>query len=144
MMNRRRFMRLSAASMAAVRGSVLESHPLSPELQGWTLVWSDEFDYKGCPDPIKWGYEEGYVRHNELQYYTINRLENARVDGEHLLIELRKETPESFLPTSLNDEWHRYTSASINTRNTAYWTYGRFEIVAKMPQGKVPGRLSGF
>jgi beta-glucanase (GH16 family) len=90
----------------------------------------------GHPDPAKWGYEEGYVRHNELQYYTANRLENARADGEHLVIELRKETPESFLPTSINDEWHRYTSASVNTRNTASWTYGRFEVMAKMPEGK--------
>ena len=108
----------------------------APNLPGWKLVWSDEFNYTGRPDPTKWGYEEGYVRHNELQYYTVNRLENARVDGHNLLIELRKETPESFLPTSINDEWHRYTAASVNTRNTASWTYGRFEIMAKMPQGK--------
>jgi beta-glucanase (GH16 family) len=108
----------------------------TPSLLGWKLVWSDEFNYTGHPDPSKWGYEEGYVRHNELQYYTVNRLENARVDGHNLLIELRKETPESFLPTSINDQWHRYTSASVNTRNTASWTYGRFEIRAKMPQGK--------
>jgi beta-glucanase (GH16 family) len=108
----------------------------APKLPGWKLVWSDEFNYKGHPNPAKWGYEEGYVRHNELQYYTVNRLENARADGQHLIIELRKETPGSFLPTSINDEYHRYTAASVNTRNTASWTYGRFEIMAKMPQGK--------
>lgn len=104
--------------------------------QGKKLVWSDEFNYTGHPDPTKWGYEEGYIRHNELQYYTVNRLENTRVDGQHLLIEVRKETPESFYPTSANDEWHRYTSASVTTRNTAYWTYGRIEIRAKLPKGK--------
>jgi hypothetical protein len=76
--------------------------PTAP--QGWKLVWADEFNYRGHPDPAKWGYEEGYVRHNELQYYTVNRLENARVEDGNLLIELRKETPESFLPTSINDE----------------------------------------
>src|SRR6266498_4015195 len=104
--------------------------------QNKKLVWSDEFNYIGHPNPDKWNYEEGYVRHNELQYYTVNRLENARVDGNNLIIELRKETPESFLPTSINDEWHRYTSASINTRNTFSHKYGRFEIKAKMPQDK--------
>src|ERR1035437_833474 len=108
----------------------------TPELPGWKLVWSDEFNYTGHPDPAKWGYEDGYVRHNELQYYTVNRLENARVDGHNLLIELRKETPQSFLPTSINDEFHRYTAASVNTRNTESWTYGRFEVMAKMPEGK--------
>jgi beta-glucanase (GH16 family) len=112
-----------------------------PQLSGWKLVWSDEFNYVGHPDSTKWGYEEGYVRHNELQYYTVSRLENARVDGHNLLIELRKETPASLLPTSINDEWHRYTSASLNTRNTASWTYGRFEIMAKMPRG--PRHLAG-
>ena len=126
------------ALLAALMYSGLSSLAFAqaPKLPGWKLVWDDEFNYTGHPNPAKWGYEEGYVRHNELQYYTVNRLENARVDSHNLLIELRKETPESFLPTSLNDEFHRYTSASVNTRNTASWTYGRFEIMAKMPQGK--------
>ncbi|HEX7362211.1 MAG TPA: glycoside hydrolase family 16 protein [Bryobacteraceae bacterium] len=101
---------------------------------GWKLVWSDEFNYTGHPNPAKWGYEQGYIRHNELQYYTVNRLANARVDGKHLLIELRKETPQSFLPTSINDKWHRYTSASVNTRHLAAWTYGRFVIRAELPK----------
>jgi len=115
---------------------ILTLMPVLAFCQTKKLVWSDEFNYEGHPDPAKWGYEEGYVRHNELQYYTVNRLENARVDGQHLLIEVRKETPESFYPTSINDEWHRYTSASVNTRNTASWKYGRFEIRAKLPKGK--------
>lgn len=110
--------------------------PLVAFCQTGKLIWSDEFNYTGHPDPSKWGYEEGYYRRPiELQYYTVGRLENARVDGQHLIIELRKETPESFYPTSLNDEWHRYTSACVNTRNTASWTYGRFEIRAKLPEG---------
>jgi beta-glucanase (GH16 family) len=116
------------------RTGLMESE--NPERSGWKLVWADGFDYIGHPDPTKWGYEEGYIRHNELQYYTVDRLENARVDGQRLIIELRKESSESFLPTSINDEWHRYTSASINTRNTGSWTYGRFEIMAKMPEGR--------
>ena len=47
---------------------------------GWELAWSDEFDYSGKPDPASWGHETGYVRNNELQYYT-DRLENARVEN---------------------------------------------------------------
>lgn len=110
--------------------------PVSLFGQTKKLVWSDEFNYKGHPDPDKWGYEEGYYRRPiELQYYTVSRLENARVDGKNLIIELRKETPESFYPTSLNDEFHRYTAAAVNTRNTASWKYGRFEIRAKLPKG---------
>jgi len=36
----------------------------------WKLVWSDEFDRDGAPDPAKWGYEVGYIRNGEAQYYT--------------------------------------------------------------------------
>jgi len=116
--------------------SIVLLFPVCCICQNKNLIWSDEFNYKGHPDASKWNYEEGYVRHNELQYYTVNRLENARADGNNLILELRKETPESFLPTSINDEWHRYTSVSINTRNTFSFKYGRVEIRAKMPQGK--------
>ena len=80
--------------------------------------------------------EEGYLRHNELQCYSVNRLQNARVSGYDLLIEWRKETPKSFLPASINDEWCRCTAASVNTRITPSWTHGRFEIMANMPQGR--------
>jgi len=53
---------------------------------GWTLVFSDEFDRPGAPDPAKWGYETGYIRNKEAQYYT-SRRENVRVEGGNLVIE---------------------------------------------------------
>jgi beta-glucanase (GH16 family) len=37
----------------------------------WKLVWADEFDKPGAPDPSKWGYETGFVRNNEAQYYAL-------------------------------------------------------------------------
>ena len=58
----------------------------------WKLVWSDEFDKDGTPDPSKWTYEEGMIRNRELQYYTADRRENARVEGGHLVVEARRET----------------------------------------------------
>ncbi|RPI33910.1 MAG: glycoside hydrolase family 16 protein [Nitrospiraceae bacterium] len=90
------------------------------------LVWSDEFDYTGIPDPSKWDYEEGYVRNNELQYYTKSRPENARVENGMLIIETRKE------PSS----GHKYTSASLTTKDRADWLYGRIEVRAKLPAGR--------
>ena len=77
------------------------AHRLSrrpPPCRAGSWCGRDEFSYSGLPNPAKWGYEEGYVRHNELQYYSVNRLESARVEDGNLLIELRKETPENFLP----------------------------------------------
>jgi len=91
----------------------------------WDLVWSDEFDYKGLPDPQRWGYEVGYIRNHELQYYTEARYENARVEDGMLVITSRKEPYEGY----------DYTSASLQTSGTATWTYGRFEVRAKLPAG---------
>jgi hypothetical protein len=121
----------------------------APALPGWNLVWSDEFNYTGHPDPTKWGYEEGYVRHNELQYYTVNRPENPRVDGHNLLIELRKETPESFLPTSINDEWHRYTAAVDDMYNKFHlyameWYPGHMDFMRAFFEAEPRASASGI
>ncbi|MEO0224914.1 MAG: sugar-binding protein, partial [candidate division WOR-3 bacterium] len=93
----------------------------------WKLVWSDEFDYNGPPDPNKWGYDigGGGWGNQELQYYT-NRLENARVENGKLIIEARKE----------NYNGYEYTSARLKTRYKGDWLYGRFEIRAKLPGGR--------
>lgn len=92
----------------------------------WQLAWSDDFLGEGLPDPDKWSYESGYIRNNEAQYYTDGREENIRMEDGMLVIEARKESFEGF----------EYTSASINTSESATWTYGRFEIRAKLPAGK--------
>jgi len=94
--------------------------------QKWTLVWSDEFDYTGLPDPSKWGYEVGFIRNNELQYYTSARPENAMVKNGNLLLIGRKESYESA----------NYTSASITTDRKQSWTYGRIEGRMKLPKGQ--------
>ena len=60
--------------------------PASGNEQAWTLIWADEFDVDGLPDPARWDYEAGYVRNNELQYYTRARQENARIEGGMLII----------------------------------------------------------
>lgn len=76
----------------------------------WELMWSDEFDYQGLPDRTKWGYEEGFVRNSESQYYTRARQENARVEDGMLIIECRKE---HFKPE--NHDAVEYTAASLIT-----------------------------
>lgn len=95
-------------------------------MQEMKLVWADEFDKEGAPDPEKWKPEVGMLRNNELQYYTANRKENARVEGGMLVLEARKEP------------WEKagYTSASLTTAGKASWTCGRFEIRAKIPYGR--------
>ncbi|MGZ4010395.1 MAG: glycoside hydrolase family 16 protein, partial [Flavisolibacter sp.] len=64
-----------------------------PASTGMKLVWNDEFNYTGLPDKAKWNYDVGGDGwgNNELQYYTSDRLENARVENGQLVIEARKE-----------------------------------------------------
>ena len=90
----------------------------------WTLVFADEFDTPGAPDPSKWGYETGYIRNQEAQCYT-SRAENARVENGALVIEARKEPYQS----------SGYTSASLNTLGRFEFLHGRVEVRAKIPTG---------
>ncbi len=89
-----------------------------------TLVWSDEFNYEGTPDSSKWVYEEGFVRNDEIGYFT-TRLKNVRVEGGVLVIEAHKETYSNA----------NYTTGSIKTYGKRNFKYGRFEVRAKMPYG---------
>ena len=88
--------------------------------QDWKLVWSDEFDGSGKVDPARWTFEEGYIRNHETQIYT-NR--NARRDNGILIIEARR-------------EGDKITSSSVTTEGRQSWTYGRFEVRAKLPGGR--------
>jgi beta-glucanase (GH16 family) len=91
--------------------------------QGMRLVWSDEFNNKGAPDPAKWGYDTGGYGwgNNEAQRYTDSR-NNSVVRGGSLYIIARNE----------NKHW---TSARLKTKGKAEWAYGYFEIRAKLPEG---------
>jgi beta-glucanase (GH16 family) len=98
-------------------------------------VWSDEFDVPGLPDSTKWNYDtfrntQGWYN-NELQYYSANRLANARVEKGLLIITARKED----LTTAADYGGQHYTSARLVTNNKASWTYGFYEIRAKLPCG---------
>lgn len=120
---------LLAASGVRV-GPATEAPPAAGAIRAddpeWKLVWSDEFESDGLPDPKKWSYEVGLVRNREAQYYTKARKENARVEGGVLVIESRKEKFEKA----------EYTSASVHTKGKGEWLYGRIEVRAKLPTGR--------
>lgn len=105
---------------------------------GYQLVWFDEFskDPDGLPDPAKWKYGVGFLRNQELQYYTKERLENARIEKGQLIIEGRKEdySPPGTAPGA--PAVAHYTAADLETFGKADWLYGRIEIRAKLPAGK--------
>ena len=122
------------AHVAAAADAPPPAESLKPP-PGWQLVWSDEFDVDGLPDPKKWGNDTlfnkaGWFNH-EQQYYAGPRAENAVVKGGRLLITARKEA------LSAAPDWggQKYTSARLLTRGLAEWTTGFFEIRARLPCG---------
>lgn len=90
-----------------------------------TPFWQDEFDKEGLPDSSKWNYDIGGHGwgNNELQYYTS---QNAFVQNGVLTIQARKESYKG----------KSYTSSRMVTKGKASFLYGRFEIKAKLPEGK--------
>ena len=91
------------------------------------MIWQDEFDTSQI-DKSNWTFEtdgDGFGN-NELQFYTTDRKENARVEDGNLIIEARKEQWES----------NQYTSAKLITKETFPFQYGSVEVRAKLPKGK--------
>ena len=102
---------------------------------GWKEVWADEFSVDGLPDPAKWDHDTNRNKlgwhNNEKQYYARDRLENTRVAGGKLIIQARKEN----LASAADYGGQAYTSGRMLTRGKKDWTYGFFEIRAKLPCG---------
>ena len=100
------------------------------------LVWHDEFDRDGLPDPRHWRYDtvanrQGWYN-GELQYYAADRRENARVEHGALVVEARAER----LADRADYGGQNYSSARLDTRGLAAWTYGFVEVRARLACGK--------
>ena len=101
----------------------------------WKLVWSDEFNTPGAPDPAKWTFERGFVRNRELQWY---QPDNARVENGVLVIEGRRERVSNPGFEAGSKDWKKgrqfaeYTSSALETRGLHDWLYGRFEARARI------------
>jgi beta-glucanase (GH16 family) len=102
---------------------------------GYQLVWADEFNTDGRPDPANWVYEEGFVRNEELQWY---QPDNARVANGLLVIEARAENRPNPRHQPGSRSWRTnrptiaYTSACLTTQGKHTWQYGRFELRARI------------
>jgi beta-glucanase (GH16 family) len=92
------------------------------------LLWSDEFDQPGQPNPSKWSFEVGDHGwgNNELQNYRADQLKNARVEGGILIIEAHADATQA----------KGYTSAKLVSKGKGAWQYGYVEVRAKLPQGR--------
>jgi hypothetical protein len=95
----------------------------------YQLIWEDNFDTNGAPDPNKWSYDFGTGANGwgngELQYYT-SLPQNVKVENGRLLITTRHE---SYAGSN-------YTSGRIKTQGKFSFQYGRVDIKTKLPGGQ--------
>jgi beta-glucanase (GH16 family) len=109
----------------------------------WQLVWQDEFDDE-IINLTKWSLEVNCFGggNNEQQCYT-DRAENTFIEQGVLKIVALKENFTG--PAAQDDDANYnpsntrtlpYTSARLRSKNKGDWTFGRFEIRAKLPQGQ--------
>ena len=119
--------------------------PYSPDssapkiIPGMSLVFNDEFNIDGKLNAAYWGYESGFVRNSELQWY---QSANANCLDGRLLIEGRKANFPNPNYVSGSTDWRKsratvnYTSSSVITRGKKSWLFGRFEIRARIDTSK--------
>ncbi|MBP3318331.1 MAG: glycoside hydrolase family 16 protein [Alistipes sp.] len=130
---------LSAVAAGSVFAQTSRRDANAYRKEGYKLIWSDEFNKDGRPDPSKWSYEKGFERNHEAQYY---QRENVECKDGLLIFEGRKERRVSFEYDPNGRGWDQkplyaeYTSASINTRGKFAFRYGRMEVRAKIPAEK--------
>lgn len=128
-------MQLSLILAAAMFCGLSSTHTPAADPGGYKLVWSDEFNTDGAPDPAKWDYERGFIRNREPQWY---RPENAICQNGFLTIEARKErVPNSGYIAGSSDwkksrEFAEYTSSCLITKGKFEFKYGRVTMRAKI------------
>jgi beta-glucanase (GH16 family) len=126
---------LSTFLMTSAQPTKVEPPALSP-LNGYDLVWADEFDRDGRPDRDNWAHESGFMRNSEMQWY---QRDNAFVENGVLVIEARRTRRANpgfgdphEKPEFAKRRFIQYTSASLTTQGKQQWQYGRFEIRARI------------
>lgn len=102
---------------------------------GYTLVWYDEFNKDGVPDPTKWSYEKGFIRNEEPQWY---QPENASCKNGFLEIVAQKEEKANPNYDSTSKNWRsnrptaHYTSACLITKGTFDFNFGKVLMRGKI------------
>ena len=117
----------SAAATTAAAGTTAAANGETPALEGYKLLWSDEFNGDKLDEKI-WTREKrqpGWTN-AELQEYTDSD-ENIFVKDGSLFLKAVKTT---------KDGKDYYTSGKVNSQNKTDFTYGKVVARAKAPAGK--------
>ena len=115
------------ASTEAATDAATEVSSDVPEIEGYELLWNDEFDGSSL-DETKWNYEphEPGWTNEELQEYTTSTDNAFLRDGKLVLKAIKSE----------KDGKDYYTSGKITGQNKTDFTYGKIVTSAKVPEGQ--------
>jgi beta-glucanase (GH16 family) len=123
---------IAGICIALLATTSIRAQTAPPDTSGdYQLVWSDEFNTDGLPDPKNWNFEHGFVRNQEAQWY---QPANTQCENGMLVITARREQLKNpnYDPNSrswkFNREYASYTSSCLTTRGLHEWLYGRFEM----------------
>jgi len=130
---------ISFLSIVSAIGATIS--PYTPDssrpkkVTGMKLVFNEEFNYQGAPNPEIWSCENGFQRNEELQWY---QNKNANCKNGCLVIEGKKENfpNPNYIPESKSWRTNRqdvdYTAASLISKDKKSWLFGRFEVRARI------------
>ncbi len=130
---------ISFLSIVSATGAT--TSPYTPDssrpkkLTGMKLVFNEEFNYQGAPNPEIWSCETGFQRNEELQWY---QNKNANCKNGCLVIEGKKENFPNPNYISESKSWRtnrqdvNYTAASLISKDKKSWLFGRFEVRARI------------
>lgn len=110
-------------------------NPFNATEMGYKLVWEEGFEKDGLVNPLKWTFEEGFVRNRELQWYQAS---NAKASNGLLVITGKREQVKNPNYDSESKDWKRqrefaeYSSSSMHTNGKFDFQYGILEVRAKI------------
>ncbi len=112
---------------------------------GWTMVWSDEFEGREI-DRKTWSFDvDCWGGGNEEHQCYTKSARNADIEDGKLVITARNErTSGPPLPAQLRrnsatpdaEVVRAFSSARLTTRGKVSWRYGKVEVRARLPQGQ--------
>ena len=117
-------------ALALALVSLAAAAPLPAADGDWQLVWEDGFDGPSL-DWSKWEIEVNAFGggNHELQLYT-DRSENVRIEDGRLVLEARRDD------AGVAGTVREFSSGRVRSKRRGDWTYGRFEVRAKLPKGR--------
>ena len=132
-------------ALVAISITGFATDPYQPDSQlptiipAMNLVWNDEFNTVGKPNPAYWVYENGFVRNEELQWY---QSDNANCANGTLILEAKRERKVNPNYVAGSTDWKKsrqyaeYTSACIKSPGLVKYQFGRIEVRARINTSK--------